>query len=188
MLRAPWATSLRCHGAPGTPAATLRRVSCDPIAICFRGDLTALVLSMFKTWRRPWRSHCDLQRCHGALWDLTTTQRRSAAICLILQIAARSPSCVTGVLQGPRQYGRYFAKFYAYTDSDPTAMLCAPWAKSLWCHGALGMPAATPWHVSCNARATCFCGDPIALVLSDQRRSDRFCRSQRGRRPVWLGY
>ena len=64
------------------------------------GDLTALVLSMFKTWRRPqrpWRPYCDLQRCYGALRDLTTTQRRSAAIGPILQIAARSPSCVTGV-------------------------------------------------------------------------------------------
>ena len=59
---------------------------------------TSLVLDMFKTWRRPWRPYCDLQRCHGALWDLTTIQRRSAAVCPILQIAARSPSCVTGVL------------------------------------------------------------------------------------------
>ena len=100
MLRAPWETSLRCHGALGVPPATLRRVCCDATATCFRGDLTALVLSMFKTWRRPrrpWGPHCDLQRCHGALWDLTTTLRRSAAILPILQIAARSPSCVTGV-------------------------------------------------------------------------------------------
>ena len=70
MLRAPWATSLRCHGALGVPPATLRRVCCDAMATCFRGDLTALVLSMFKTWwrpRRPWRPYCDLQRCHGAL-------------------------------------------------------------------------------------------------------------------------
>ena len=83
MLRAPWETSLRCHGALGLPPATLRRVCCDATATCFRGNLTALVLSMFKTWRRPrrpWRPYCDLQRCHGALWDLTTTQRRSAAI------------------------------------------------------------------------------------------------------------
>ena len=101
MLRAPWETSLRCHGALGVPPATLRCVCCDATATCFRGDLTALVLSMFKTWRRPrrpWGPHCDLQRCHGALWDLTTTLRRSAAIWPILQIAARSPSCVTGVL------------------------------------------------------------------------------------------
>ena len=78
-LRAPWATSLRCHGALGVTTATLRRVSCD--ATCFRGDLIALVLSMFKTWRwprQPWRPHCDLQCCHGTLWDLTTTQRRSS--------------------------------------------------------------------------------------------------------------
>ena len=34
----------------------------------------------------------------GLYRDLTTTQRRSAAIWQILQIAARSPSCVTGVL------------------------------------------------------------------------------------------
>ena len=83
MLRAPWETSLRCHGALGVPPATLRRVCCDATATCFRGDLIALVLSMFKTWRRPrrpWRPYCDLQRCHGALWDITTTQRRSAAI------------------------------------------------------------------------------------------------------------
>ena len=101
MLRAPWATSLHCHGAFGVPTATLRHVSCDARATCFRGYLTALVLSMFKTWRwplRPWRPYCNLQRCHGALWDLATTQRRSAAIWPILQIAARSPSCVTGVL------------------------------------------------------------------------------------------
>ena len=84
----------------GVPAATIRHVCCDATATCFRGDLTALVLSMFKTWRRPrrpWRPYCDLQRYHGAQWDLTT-QRRSAAIWPILQIAARSPSCVTGVL------------------------------------------------------------------------------------------
>ena len=43
--------------------ATLRRVSCDTRATCFRGDLTALVLSMFQTWRRPRRPYCDLQRC-----------------------------------------------------------------------------------------------------------------------------
>ena len=101
MLRAPWATSLRCHGALGVPPATLRRVCCDATVTCFRGDLTALVLSMFKTWRRPrrpWRPYCDLLRCHGALWDLTTTRRRSAAVWPILQSAARSPSCVSGVL------------------------------------------------------------------------------------------
>ena len=98
MLRAPWETSLRCHGALSVPPATLRRVCCDATATCFRGDLTALVLSMFKTWWRPWGPHCDLQRCYGALWDLTTTLRRSAAMWPILQIAARSPSCVTGVL------------------------------------------------------------------------------------------
>ena len=62
VLCAPWATSLRCHGAPGAPAVTLRRTSYDSMATCFRGDLTALVLSMFKTWRRPWRPHCNLQR------------------------------------------------------------------------------------------------------------------------------
>ena len=101
MLRAPWATSLRCHGALGVPPGTLRRVCYDATATCFRGDLTALVLNMFKTWRRPrrpWRPFCDLQRCHGALRYFTTTQRRSAAIWPILQIAARSPSCVTGVI------------------------------------------------------------------------------------------
>ena len=81
MLRAPWETSLRCHGALGVPPATLRRVCCDATATCFRGDLTALVLSMFKTWRRPRPPHCDLQRCHGALWDLTTTLRRSGRFC-----------------------------------------------------------------------------------------------------------
>ena len=84
MLRAPWATSLRCHGALGVTAATLRRVCCDATGTCFRGDLAALVLSMFKTWRRPrrsWRPHCDLRRCHGALWDLTTTQRRPGRFC-----------------------------------------------------------------------------------------------------------
>ena len=84
MLRAPWATSLRCHGALGMPPATLRRVCCDATVTCFRGDLTALVLSMFKTWRRPqrpWRPCCDLQRCHSALWDLTTTKRRSGWFC-----------------------------------------------------------------------------------------------------------
>ena len=100
MLRAPWETSLRCHGALGVPPPTLRCVCCDATATCFSGDLTALVLSMFKTWRRPrrpWGPHCDMQRCHGALWDLTTTLRRSAAIWPILQIAAMSPSCVTGV-------------------------------------------------------------------------------------------
>ena len=100
-LRAPWATSLRCHGALGVPPATLRRICCNATATCLCGDLTALVLSMFKTWRRPrrpWRPNCDLQGCHGALWDLTMTQRRSAAIWPIWQIAARSPSCVTGVL------------------------------------------------------------------------------------------
>ena len=99
MLRAPWETSLRCHGALGVPPATLRRVCCDATATCFRGDLIALVLSMFKTWRRPrrpWRPYCDLQRCHGALWDITTTQRQSGQFLLI---AARSPSCVTGVLK-----------------------------------------------------------------------------------------
>ena len=92
--------------ALGVPPATLGRVCCEATATCFRDDLTALVLSMFKTWRRPrrpWRPYCDLQRCHGALWDLTTTQRRSAAIWPILQIAARSPSCVTGVLVWWRQ-------------------------------------------------------------------------------------
>ena len=90
MLRVPWATSLRCHGALGVPTATLRCVSCDAMVTCFHGDLTALVLSRFKTWRRPrrlWRPYCDLQRCHGALWGVTTTQRRSAAIGPILQIA-----------------------------------------------------------------------------------------------------
>ena len=104
--RAPWATSLRRHGALDAPTATLRRVSCDARSTYFRGDLTALVLNMFKTWRRPrrpWGPYCDLQRCHGALWDLTTTQRRSAAIWPILQIAARSPSCVTGVLDFEEQ-------------------------------------------------------------------------------------
>ena len=77
MLHMPWATSLRCHSALGVPTATLRCVSCNAMATCFRGDLTALVLSMFKTWRgprRPWRPYCDLQPCHGAL---TTTQQRS---------------------------------------------------------------------------------------------------------------
>ena len=96
MLRAPWTTSPRRHGALGVPPATLRRVCFDATATCFRDDLTALVLSMFKTWRRPrrpWRPYC-----HGALWYLTTTLRRSAAIWPILQIAVRSPSCVTGVL------------------------------------------------------------------------------------------
>ena len=70
MLRAPWTTSLRCHWALGVPPATLRRVCCDATVTCFRGDLTALVLSMFKTWRRPprlWRPYCDLQRCHGSM-------------------------------------------------------------------------------------------------------------------------
>ena len=38
----------------------------------------------------------------------------------------------------PRQYRQYFAKFYTYPDSDPTAMLGAPWATSLRCHGSLG--------------------------------------------------
>ena len=100
MQRAPWAMSLRCQGAVGMPPETLQRVCCDATATCFWGDLPALVLSMFKTWlrpRRPWRPYCDLQRYHSALWDLTTTQRRSITIWLILQIAARSPSCVTGV-------------------------------------------------------------------------------------------
>ena len=78
MQCAPWATSLRCHGALGVPPATLQRVSCDAWVTCFHSDLTALVLSMFKTWRRP---HCDMQRCYGALWDLTTTQRRSGQFC-----------------------------------------------------------------------------------------------------------
>ena len=80
MLRAPWSTSLGSYGALGVPTATLRCVNCDARTTCLPGDLTALVLSMFKTWRwtrRPWRPYCDLQRCHGALWDLTTTQRRS---------------------------------------------------------------------------------------------------------------
>ena len=86
MLRAPWATSLRCHGALGVPPAIVRRVCCDATATYFRGDLTALVLSMFKTWRRPWRpccdlQRCDLQRCYGALPDLTTTQQRTGRFC-----------------------------------------------------------------------------------------------------------
>ena len=115
----------------------------------------------------------------------------------------------------PRQYRGYFAKFYAYPDSDPIAMLRVPWETSLRCHGALGVPPATLLRVCCDATATCFRGDLTALVLSmfktwrrptaicsaatalceisqrpcgDQRRSGRFCRSQRGRRPVWLGY
>ena len=71
MRRTPWAMSLRCHGAFGMPAVTLRCVSCDARVARFRGDLTALVWSMFKTWWRPrwpWRPCCDLHRCHGALW------------------------------------------------------------------------------------------------------------------------
>ena len=70
MPRAPWAMSLRCHGALGVPPATLWRVSCDARATYFRGDLAALVLSMFKTWRRPrrpWGPYYDMQRCYGAL-------------------------------------------------------------------------------------------------------------------------
>ena len=43
----------------------------------------------------------------------------------------------------PRQYRGYFAKLYAYPDSDPIAMLRAPWETSLRCHGALGVPPAT---------------------------------------------
>ena len=81
MLRSPWATSLQCHGALGVPPAIVRRVCCDATTTCFRGDLTALVLSMFKTWRRPWRPSCNLQGCYGALRDLTTTQRRSGRFC-----------------------------------------------------------------------------------------------------------
>ena len=91
MLHAPWARLLRCHSVLGVPAATLRRVSCDAMAFCFRGDITLLVLSMFKIWqqpRQPWRRYCHLQCCHSALRDLTTTQWQSAATWLILQIAA----------------------------------------------------------------------------------------------------
>ena len=101
MLNALLSTSLSCHGALCVPPATLRRVSCDSVATCFCGELTALISSMFKTWRRPrhpWRPHYDLQRCHDALGALTTTQRRSTTIWLIYQIATRSPPCVTGVL------------------------------------------------------------------------------------------
>ena len=83
ILSPPWAKSLRCHDAPGMPAATLWHVSCDSMATCFRSNLTALVLSMFKTCQqpqRPWRPHCNLQCCHGPLGDLKTTQRWSAVI------------------------------------------------------------------------------------------------------------
>ena len=59
----------------------------------------------------------------------------------------------------PRQYRRYFAQFYAYHDSDPTAMLRTPWATSLRCHGALGVPPATLQRVCCDATATCFRSD-----------------------------
>ena len=62
------------------------------------------------------------------------------------------PECdhlITGIINFnllvPRQYPRYFAKFYTYPDSDPTAMQCSPWPTSLRCHGALGMPAAALW-------------------------------------------
>ena len=102
MLRAPWALSLRCHGAHGVSPATLWRVCCDARPTCFRGDLTARVLSMFKTWRRPRRPrrpYCDLQRCHGR------SHNDPAAIWPILQIAARSPSCVTRVLPKDCDHG-----------------------------------------------------------------------------------
>ena len=94
----------------------------------------------------------------------------------------------------------------------------APWATSLRCHGALDVPTATLRRVSCDAVSaatslrlfwacsklggdlcdlgdfTVICNAATALYeisqrpSGDQRRSGRFCRSQWGRRPVWLGY
>ena len=80
MLCVPWTTSLRCHRHLVCPQRPYS-FSCGARATCFRDDLTALVLSMFKTWQQPWRPYCNLQRCHGAVWDLTTTQQRSCRFC-----------------------------------------------------------------------------------------------------------
>ena len=51
------------------------------------------------------------------------------------------------------------------SHSDPTAMLPAPWATLLRCHGALPAPAAAPQHANCKAKETCFPGLFWAIYL-----------------------
>ena len=91
----------------------------------------------------------------------------------------------------PRQYRGYFAKFYAFPDSDPIGMLRAPWETSLrlfWACSKLGGDLGDLGDLTaiCSA-ATALC-EISQRPCGDQRRSGRFCTSQRGRRPVWLGY
>ena len=117
----------------------------------------------------------------------------------------------------PRQYREYFAKFYAYPDSlmrcyarlgrrhcDVTGHLACPQRP----YGAFAAMLRRPVSAATSLRLfwacsklggdlgdlTAICSAATALCeisqrpCGDQRRSCRFCRSQRGRRPVWLGY
>ena len=48
ILRAPWATLLRCYDAFGAPPTTRRPAACDASVTCFLDDLTALVSTYSK--------------------------------------------------------------------------------------------------------------------------------------------
>ena len=111
----------------------------------YRGNFLSLVNTFFQTI-------VQIHTTHRIIWIWSFVNRNHKNFNLLMG----------------REYLRYFAIFYTYPDSNPTAMLCVPWATSLWWHGTLGigMAAATLRRVNCNVMATCFHGDLTALVLS----------------------